>query len=201
MPKGGLSSGVYNVGLANIGFWVWHTRFKGDVHHPPLTLICIWYAIMRPQSLQGYKPDIYLHLSPLPHLPTVSDISFHSQTRSGIFCRIWFALSLHGIPAWQPWFCYALCFSHKLFARPADQSVSPVMETLTPTFRAIQMKARVFVAVQGGPAYRIVSVLRPSAQPADSSSLLADPALINCGFLPASAQISALHRVSGRPAK
>lgn len=119
--------------------------------------------------------------------------------------HLWFALSFNGIRPWLPWSCYAVCFSHSPFARPADHNASPVMAILIPTFHAIQLKVRVSVAVQGGPAYQIASVLflLPSAQVAIRimPTLLADPALISRGLLLANAQISALDLVSGWPAR
>lgn len=59
------------------------------------------------------------------------------------------------------------------------------------TTHAIPLRARVFVAIQGGPAYRIVSALLPPVM-GGVSALVADPAVINYGLLLASAQVSAL---------
>ena len=120
-------------------------------------------------------------------------LSIH-KPKSGICLRgcLWFALSFNGIRPGQPWFFCAICLSPIPFVRPADRNASPVKAILLqPTFHAIPLRARVLVAVQNGPAYRMVSALNPSKIMA-LSALVADPALINCGLLVASAQVSAL---------
>lgn len=105
---------------------------------------------------------------------------------------LWFALSLNVIRPGQPWLFYPVCFSHIPFARPADHNASPAKATLlTMTTHAIPLRVRVFVAIQGGPAYRIVSALLTPVL-GGISALVADPAVINYGLLLASAQVSAL---------
>ena len=68
------------------------------------------------------------------------------------------------------------------------------MAALIPTFHAIQLRMRLFVAAQVGSAYGIVSVLLVSTYAAIIVllSLLADPALIDRGLLLAIARISVL---------
>ena len=150
--------------------------FGNTIHH--CRIFCLWYP-----------------------LPFTKQVGYLLSNKLFSEDYLWFALSFNGIRPWQPWSCYAVCFSHSLFARPADQNASFVMAVLTPTFHAIQIRLRVFVALQNGPAYRIVYVLLPRSHAMlGISILLADPALIVSGFL-SSAHISALNRVSGWPAK
>ena len=204
MPRGWAPFKRLRLGRANIGFGVWHRRFNMDVLHLPSIFICIRY------DRSYYKGATHIFGNTIHHcrnfclwylLPFTKQVGYLSSNKLFSEDYLWFALSFNGIRPWQPWSCYAVCFSHNLFARPADQNASFVMAVLTPTFHAIQIRLRVFVALQNGPAYRIVYVLLPRSHAMlVISILLADPALIVSGIL-TSAHISALNRVSGWPAK